>query len=202
MRSRGTAVSKRGAAIRTVHGLARHEVRLLVSLALWLTRRTHGTAGGRAFGYARGQGTTLFGLGFVCVVESLTMSVLLRNWPTAHRIVLLLDLYTLLFVVGLHAACVVRPHVVTPDALRVRYGAHVDLRIPLAAIGAVRRETRTTHERTAGELDLPVASRTTLTLELTAPLTRTTLLGRRRTASVIRLHAEDPDGLVRALTRV
>ncbi|MFE1308001.1 hypothetical protein [Streptomyces sp. NPDC058755] len=193
---------KRGTAIRTFYGLARHEVRLLVSLVLWLARRTHGTTGGRAFGYARGQGTTLFGLGFVCVVESLTMSVLLRNWPTAHRVMLLLDLYTLLFVVGLHAACVVRPHVLTPDALRVRYGAHVDLRIPLTAIGAVRRETRTTHERTAGELDLPVASRTTLTLELTAPLTRTTLLGRRRTASVIRLHAEDPDGLVRALTRV
>ncbi|MGW2744731.1 hypothetical protein [Streptomyces sp. NPDC001450] len=188
--------------MRVVHGLVRHEARLFASLVLWLARRTHGTAGGRAFGYARGQGTTLFGLGFVCVVESLTMSVLLRNWPTAHRVVLLLDLYTLLFVVGLHAACVVRPHVLTPDALRVRYGVHVDLRIPLAAIGAVRRETRTAHERTAGELALPVASRTTLTLELTAPLTRTTLLGRRRTVRVIRLHAEDPDGLVRALTRV
>ncbi|OXY94228.1 hypothetical protein [Streptomyces diastatochromogenes] len=187
--------------MRVVHGLVRHEARLFVSLGLWLARRTHGTAGGRAFGYARGQGSTLFGLGFVCVVESFTMSVLLRDWPAAHRVVLLLDVYTLLFVVGLHAACVVRPHVLTPDALRVRYGAHVDLRIPLAAIGAVRRETRTTHERAAGELDLPVASRTTLTLELTAPVTRTTLFGRRRTASVVRLHAEDPDDLVRALTR-
>ncbi|WBO66659.1 hypothetical protein [Streptomyces camelliae] len=181
--------------------LAGHELRLYASLALWLGRRTQGTAGGRAFGYARGQGATMFGLAFVCVVETVGVSFMLRDMPTAHDVLLVLDVYTVLLVVGVYAACVVRPHVVTPDALRVRYGAHVDLRIPLSAIGAVRRETRMTHTPAEGALDLAVGSQTSVTLELTEPVRHLTLLGRRRDVSVVRLHADDPGALVQALTR-
>ncbi|QHA09599.1 hypothetical protein GQF42_14465 [Streptomyces broussonetiae] len=187
--------------MRAVGRLARHEARLYVSLGLWLTRRTQGTAGGRAFGYARGLGATLLGLAFVCVVETVGVSVLLRDMPIAHDVLLVLDVYTVLFVVGLYAACVVRPHVLTPDAVRVRYGAHVDLRIPLSAIGAVRRETRMTHPPAEDALDLAVGSQTSLTLELTEPVTHVTPLGRRRDVTVVRLHADDPGGLVRALMR-
>jgi hypothetical protein len=181
--------------------LTRHEMRLGASLGLWLARRSHGTAGGRAFGYTRGQGATMAGLAFVCVVETVGVSAMLRDMPTAHDVLLVLDIYTVLFVVGLHAACVVRPHVLTPDALRVRYGAHVDLRIPRTAIGAVRRETRSTHADVPGELNLAVGSQTSVTLELTAPVAHSTLLGRRREVSVVRLHADDPGALVQALTR-
>jgi hypothetical protein len=193
------ACPDRGGAMRTAYRLARHEARLLVSLGLWLARRRHGTGGGRAFGYARGQGATMAGLALVCVIEAFTMAVLLRGWPVAHRIMLVLDGYTVLSVAGLHAACVVRPHVLTPKALRVRHGAHVDLWIPRAAIGAVRRETRSTHESVPGELNLAVGSQTSVTLELTAPLAHSTLLGRRREVSVIRLHADDPEAFVRTL---
>ncbi|OIK02379.1 hypothetical protein BIV25_01870 [Streptomyces sp. MUSC 14] len=185
----------------TVGRLVRYEMRLYAGLALWMARRTQGTAGGRVFGYARGQGATMLGLAFVCVVETVGVSVMLRDMPTAHDVLLVVDVYTVLFVVGMHAACVVRPHVLTPDAVRVRYGAHVDLRIPLSAIGAVRRETRMTHTPAEGALDLAVGSQTSLTLELTEPVTHTTLLGRRRDVTVVRLHADDPGGLVRALTR-
>ncbi|MGW7523980.1 hypothetical protein [Streptomyces sp. NPDC054783] len=119
--------------------LAGHEARLYASLASWLSRRARGTAGGRAFGYTRGQGATMAGLAFVCVVETVGVSAMPRGMPTSHDVLLVLDLHTVLFVVGLHAACVVRPHVLTPEALRVRYGVHVDLRIPLDVISAVRR---------------------------------------------------------------
>ncbi|SMF33924.1 hypothetical protein SAMN02745830_03005 [Streptomyces sp. Amel2xC10] len=128
------------------------------------------------------------------------MAVLLRDWPTAHRVVLVLDLYTLLFVAGLYAAWTVRPHLLHDDVLRVRQAAHVDLRVPLDRIVAVRRETRATHERADGELNLPVGSRTTVTLQLTAPLAHFTLLGRRRDVTLIRLHADDADALADALT--
>ncbi|MGW0991845.1 hypothetical protein ACWD5V_00720 [Streptomyces sp. NPDC002523] len=87
------------------------------------------------------------------------------------------------------------------DVLRVRHGVHTDLRIPLAAITTVRRETRISHERTVGELDLAVGSQTSVTLELPAPVTQTTVLGRRREASVVRFHADDAATLVRELTR-
>ncbi|GAA2454589.1 hypothetical protein [Streptomyces glaucus] len=187
--------------MRGVRALVRHELRLLASLALWAARRTHGAGGGRAFGYARGQGATTAGLAFVCVVETLGMSVLLRDRPAVHAVVLVLDVYTVVFVIALHAASVVRPHVLGPGSLRVRLAAHVDLRVPLERIASVRRELRTTHERADGVLDLAVGSRTSVTLVLAEPVTHVTFFGRRREVRVLRLHADDADGLVRALTR-
>ncbi|WP_328934253.1 MULTISPECIES: hypothetical protein [unclassified Streptomyces] len=185
--------------MRTAGALLRHELRLLASLALWFTRRTRVTDGGRAFGYARGQGAMTAGLVFVCVIESLCMSVLLRDWPRTHHVVLALDVYTVVFLLGLHAATVVRPHVLEPDALRVRRGAQVDLRIPLAQVASVRRELRMTHTPAAGELALPVGSQTTITLQLAEPVTHFTFLGRQREVGTVRFHADDADTLVTAL---
>ncbi|WP_435798339.1 hypothetical protein [Streptomyces antibioticus] len=71
--------------------LARHELRLLVSLLRWFARRPD-SGGGRAFGYARGQGAVMTGFWFVCAVETFAMAVRLRTWPTAHRVVLVLGL--------------------------------------------------------------------------------------------------------------
>ncbi|CAM5745512.1 hypothetical protein STAFG_3035 [Streptomyces afghaniensis 772] len=183
--------------------LVRHEVRLLVSLALWVVRRTEGTRSGRAFGYARGQGAMMFGFGFVCLVETVAMSVLLRDWPTVHAVFLFLDVYGIVIVVALHASSVVRPHVLDPGdgSLRIRRYVHVDLRVPLERIASVRRELRMTHERADGELDVEVGSQTTVTLELTEPVTHLTFFGRRREVRVVRFHADDADGLVRALGR-
>ncbi|WP_431992516.1 hypothetical protein [Streptomyces albogriseolus] len=177
----------------------RHEARLLASLALWLARRTHGTRGGTAFGYARGEAATMFGFAFVCVVETVAMSALLGDWPTLHAVVLVLDVYTVVLVVALYAASAVRPHVVGPDGLRVRRAVRVDLRIPRERIASVRRELRMTHEPADGELNLAVGSQTTVTVELAEPVAHRSFLGRTRDVRVVRFHADDADGLVRAL---
>ncbi|MEV0910838.1 hypothetical protein [Streptomyces hokutonensis] len=185
--------------MRTVSVLLRHELRLLVSLWLWITRRAQRADGERAFGYGRGQGAVMAALVFVCAIETLTMSVLLRDRPTLHGIVLALDVYTVVFVVGMHAAFAVRPHLLAADALRVRRGVHVDLRIPLEQVASARRELRMTHERADGELNLPVGSQTTVTLELTEPVTHFTALGRQRQVGTVRFHADDADTLVAAI---
>ncbi|MGY4921248.1 hypothetical protein [Streptomyces sp. 900105755] len=184
--------------MRAAYAVLRHEVRLLASLVVWAARRTGGP--GMRFGYARGQGAMTAGLAFVCVVETIGMSVLLRGWPAVHLVVLVLDVYTVLFVVGLHAAAVVHPHLLTPDALHVRNGVRLDLRIPLDAITAVRRETRYRHEKAAGELDVPIGSQTSVTLELAEPVAHFGLLGGRQEVRVVRFHADDATGLVRQLT--
>ncbi|MEU4462255.1 hypothetical protein AB0G20_00785 [Streptomyces sp. NPDC024017] len=183
--------------------LVRHEVRLLASLALWVARRTHGTTSGSAFGYARGQGAMMAGFAFVCLVETVALSVLLRDWPAVHAVVLFLDVYTIVFVVALHASSVVRPHVldVGRGVLRIRRYVHVDLCVPLERIASVRRELRMTHERADGELDVEVGSQTSVTLELTEPVTHVGFFGRSREVRVVRFHADDADGLVRALGR-
>ncbi len=186
-----------------VRGLVRHEVRLQAGLLLWVARRRHGTDGGQAFGYARGQGAMMFAFAFVCVVETVAMFVLLRGWPTVHLVVLVLDVYTVEFVIGLHAASVVRPHVLDSRSLRVRYAAQVDLRIPLERIAVVRRELRTAQSAgVEGELDLAIGSLTTITLELAEPVAHFTVLGRRRDIRVVRFHADDADTLVRSLRTV
>jgi hypothetical protein len=143
----------------------------------------------------------MWGLAFVCVVETAGMAVLLRGWPAVHAVVLVLDVYTVLMVVGMHAACVTRPHILDSTHVRVRNRAHVDLRIPLADIAVVRRELRTTHERAEGELNLAVGAQTDVTLELATPVPHFTFLGRERHIRLVRLHADDPDELARALTR-
>jgi hypothetical protein len=175
-------------------------LRLFVSLGLWMARRQHGTkGGGLAFGYTRGQGAVMFGFAFVCVVETVGMSVLLRDLPTLHAVVFLLDVYGVVIVVALHAASVVRPHVLDSGTLRIRRAAHVDLRIPLETIASVRRELRMTHERADGELDLAVGAQTTVTVQLAEPVIHFTFLGRRRDIHVVRFHADDADHLVHEL---
>ncbi|CAL9422285.1 hypothetical protein SUDANB60_01856 [Streptomyces sp. enrichment culture] len=195
--SRGEGVT--GRTVRVGWVLVRHEARLMASLVLWLARRTHGTGGGTAFGYARGEAAMMFGFAFVCVVETVAMSALLAGRPTLHAVVLFLDVYTVVLVVALYAASVVRPHVVTADGLRVRRAVHVDLRIPRERIASVRRELRMTHAEADGELNLAVGSRTTVTVELTEPVAHRSFLGRTRDVRVVRFHADDADGLVRVL---
>ncbi|MEV5331652.1 hypothetical protein [Streptomyces werraensis] len=196
--SRGEGVT--GGTVRLGWALVRHEARLMASLVLWLARRTHGTGGGMAFGYARGEAAMMSGFAFVCVVETVAMSALLADRPTLHAVVLFLDVYTVVLVVALYAASAVRPHVVTADGLRVRRAVHVDLRIPRERIASVRRELRMTHTKADGELNLAVGSQTTVTVELTEPVAHRSFLGRTRDVRVVRLHADDADGLVRALT--
>ncbi|AZQ34371.1 hypothetical protein EJ357_13515 [Streptomyces cyaneochromogenes] len=188
--------------MRTAHVLVRHELRLVVSLWLWAARRRHGLGEGTAFGYSRGQGTMMLGFGFVIVIESIMMSVLLRNHPAVQRAWFMLDMYTLLIIIGLHAASVVRPHVLDAGSLRVRRAAHVDLRIPLEKIAHVRRELRTTHEQADGELNLAIGAQTTVTLELTEPVAHVTFLGRRRDVRLVRLHADDATDLVHAINAI
>ncbi|CAM5235907.1 hypothetical protein SALBM135S_00617 [Streptomyces alboniger] len=198
---RGGAAALRDVVPEPVRRIVGHELRVLASLVLWPARRRVGVREGtdEAFGHAKGSAAPLFGLAFVCAVETYGMSVLLRHWPTAHAVVLVLDLYTVLLFIGIHAASVTRPHVLSPDAFRVRHGAHHDLRIPLARIAAVRADPRYTHEPADGVLDVPVASQTSLTVELTEPVTAVGFLGGRREVTTVRLHADEPAELLAAL---
>lgn len=199
----GTPATGAMRAVRIMRHPVAHEVRLLASIGRWVARRPHGIGRGRAFSYGRGQGAMMFGFGFVSVLESVCMAVLLRNHPAVHRVVFALDVYTLLLIVGMHAASVTRPHVLddTGDEafLRIRRAAHVDVRVPLAAISSVRRELVTTHEKRDGRLDLAIGAQTTITLELSSPVRHFTFLGRPKDVTLIRFHADEPEALVREI---
>ncbi|GGT93621.1 hypothetical protein [Streptomyces violascens] len=189
-----------------VRRLAAHEAQVLKSFGLWIARRRHQVGPvDRAFGYASPQAATVYGLTFVCVVETIGLSFLVRDWPALHAVLLVLDLYTVVLVLGMQAAAVTRPHVLTPDTLRVRAGARVDLVIPLAQIARIRRELK--FQGAGGTvpddvLELSVGSQTSLTVELTEPITHVQLLGKRREVTVVRFHADEPGELAKALRAV
>ncbi|MCP9959185.1 hypothetical protein [Streptomyces sudanensis] len=183
--------------------LAGHELGLMVSLVRWAGRRRHGVRGGvEAFGHARDQAALMYGFAFVCAVEAVGVSWLLWDVPVVHEVFLVLDVYTVLFVLGVHAASVTRPHLLDGRVLRLRQGGHVDLAVPLGAIAAVRYEPLFTHRKADGELDLKVGGQTSLTLELASPVEAVGLLGGRREVRVVRFHADDPRALYAALRRV
>ena len=189
-----------------VRRLAAHELRVLASLARWAARRPpHGVgAGDAAVPYAGGQAPMMYGLLFVAVVETVGMAVLLAPLPVVHLVVLVLDVWGVLLVLGLHAACVARPHVVGADgSLRVRYGALVDVRVPPGRVVSARVEHRFPEGRllrVADEvMDLVVGGRTTVTVELDAPVEVVRPLGGRERARVLRFCADDPRAAVAAL---
>ncbi|MCK7623468.1 hypothetical protein MUU72_10230 [Streptomyces sp. RS10V-4] len=188
-----------------VRRLAAHEGRWQASLVWWVARRRVGVpAGARELGYARAQAAVMYGLAFVFVVETVGVSVLLRNAPVAHAVMLAVDVYTVLMVLGAQAAAVTRPHVLTAEWLLLRAGAGAELRIPLERIGSVRYDLRSGPETrggggNGGVLQLAVAGQTTVTVELTEPVVAVRLLGRRETVRTVRFHADDARDAVRAV---
>lgn len=177
----------------------------MTSLGLWVARRRHGVGEGDvAVGYARAQAPTAYGLVFVFAVETVGVSFMLADYPVAHLIMLLLDLYTVFLVLGLHAAAVTRPHVVGPGGLRVRRGAGLDLWIPLDRIASARYDLRfpDANKSEDGVLEVAVASQTSITVELTRPVTAVSLLGRRTEVRTVRCHADEPRAAVAALKKL
>lgn len=201
-----------GGALRTVvpvgvRRLFAHELRALHGLGLWMLRRRHAVPeSALAVPYTGPQTAMMYGLVFVSVVETVMLALLIP-WPAVHRIMLAVDVYGVLLVLAMHAACVTRPHVVAADgSLRIRYGVLFDLRIPAASIASARVERRYPEGRLVqlgpdGVLDLAVGSQTTVTVELTAPLGFVRPLGGRGQAGTVRFHADDPRAAVAALTR-
>ncbi|MGW1728041.1 hypothetical protein ACWCQK_34700 [Streptomyces sp. NPDC002306] len=173
-----------------------HEGRIMESLIRWITRRPHGTEKADAvFLHGRDQAAMMYGLTFACVVETAAFTYLLAGWPVIHTVMLIVDIYTVLFVLGLHAASRTRPHTLTGHTLRIRQAATNDIRLPLDQIAAIRRETRFTHQKKDGELNLPIGAQTSITLQLTEPVNAPTFFGAPRHVTVIRLHADDPNAL-------
>ncbi|MET8573168.1 hypothetical protein [Streptomyces sp. NPDC004783] len=187
--------------------LAAHEIRALRSLGLWVLRRRHQVPDGAlAVAYTGPQTALMYGMLFVCVVETVLLALVIP-WPLVHAVLLVVDVYGVVLVLALHASCVVRPHVVGTDgSLRIRYGALFDLRVPGSAVAAAQVERRSADGgpvRPSGDglLDLAVGGQTTVTVELTRPVEFVRPLGRRGFARTLRFHADDPRATVAALTR-
>ncbi|TMR96391.1 hypothetical protein [Nonomuraea basaltis] len=193
--------------VRAVLRVLGFELKGLASVGLWVARRRHGVpAGATAVTYAKEQAFTLWLMLFAMAVETVVVDLLLvaTGVPDWVRFtVLIADVYGLLFGVMLAAACVTRPHVITANELRIRYGAYFDLRVPRDRIASVRT-SRNDNESSMvsikdGHLRVAVGSRTNVTVELTGPVAVVRPLGRRAETTTIRFFADNPETVVTAL---
>jgi hypothetical protein len=108
-------------------------------------------------------------------------------WPTVRHVLLLLGAWGLFVVAGLLAMNWTHPHVARPDALVVRSGGLVTVRVPWEVVTAVERRGRHDHSAWAiedGHLHLPVAGSTALDVVLARPLA---VRAGRRTGTVTRI---------------
>ncbi|QKW37816.1 hypothetical protein HUT06_30565 [Actinomadura sp. NAK00032] len=178
----------------------------MVSLVLLVARRRHGVPQG-AVGvpYAGAQLGLQAGFLFAMVVEVVGVELLLRavDAPEGLRAAfLVIDLYSILIVLAVIAACVTRPHVLSDDELRVRYGAFFDLRIPRAQISSLRVVRNYNESGMVKVLDdrlaVAVASQTNVVVELREPIRVVRPLGGRADVRTVRFFADDPSMLVEA----
>ncbi|WP_433474739.1 hypothetical protein ACQPZP_39540 [Spirillospora sp. CA-142024] len=183
-----------------VRRIVAFDLKGMVSLALFVTRRRHGVPPG-AVGvpYAGAQLFLQLGFLFAMVVEVVVVELLLRavDAPEGLRTVFLaVDLYSILIVLAVVAACVTRPHVLSDEELRIRYGAFFDLRIPRARISSLRVDrnfnesgmVKVRDER----LSVAVAAQTNVVVELREPMEIVRPLGGRAVVRTIRFFADEP----------
>lgn len=176
----------------------------LVSLVLLVVRRRQGVPQGAvALSYSGGQLTVQLAFLFVMCLEAVGAELLLRGIgaPSGlHAVILMVDLYSVLIVLAVIAACVTRPHVLSEDELRIRYGAFFDLRIPRGRISSVRVARNFDEKgmvRVEGEcLAVSVASQTNVVVELDEPITAVRPLGRRVSVRTVRFFADEPKAVL------
>ncbi len=174
-----------------------------ISLFLWVTGRRHGVPkGATPLPYVREQTPAMLIMIFVMVVDTVATDLLLGAFgtpPALRVIVLVLDVYSVLIVVAILAACATRPHVISPTELRIRYGAFFDLRVPRAQIAAISL-ARNYNERGMvrvenGRLAVSVSNQTNVAVTLTRPITVTRPLGGTGEATTIHFFTDAPAAL-------
>ncbi|MGW0227225.1 hypothetical protein ACWDWO_02830 [Actinopolymorpha singaporensis] len=183
-----------------VRRLMSFDLRGMVSIALWIARRRDGVpAGAFAVSYARAQTPVTALFLFFMVIELFALEVVLRalHAPVVLRsVILLIDAYTVVAVLAMIAAAITRPHVVTAQEVRIRYGAFFDLRVPRDRIAAVRRAGNHNERGMVtvadDKLAVAVSSQTNLVLDLTEPVTVVRPLGRQARVRTVRFFADDP----------
>lgn len=158
----------------------------------------------QAIGYSREQTPMMAALLFVLVLETAAVDLLLRRigLPAAPRVaVLLLDASSALAVLVVMTSCARRPHVVSTDGLRLRYGPFFSLDVPAALIASARVERRYDEKRLVrladGELAVAVSSQTNVMVDLREPVAVPRPRGEARR---LRFFADDPAAALRAIT--
>ncbi|UNX55071.1 hypothetical protein MF406_01940 [Georgenia sp. TF02-10] len=167
--------------------------------ALWLLLRGRTAAEGPAdvpIPYAAGRGAIYLMVVAVCLIELLAVHLMVPwhrfgEWSWLRWLALALSAYAAGWVLAWWAAQRTHPHLLTADALVLRNGVIVALRVPLARVALVAPRRR--GQGADGRLMLGgPGGGTNLDIELTGSVTWRSLTGRReRQVSAVSLEVDD-----------
>jgi len=180
------------------------------SMYVWARRRPP-TPGEETFGYL-GVVKPIMGVFIgLSVVEIPIFDLIVRKvvpWEPARWIVLVLSIWGLLWMFGFVASLKVHPHVISEAGLRVRLSASVDVTVPWENVETVRKGYRTMpsgksvqveEEGDRRVLHIVVGSQTSVDVRLREPMGFDLPKGPTGPVDEVRLYADDPDALVRAV---
>jgi hypothetical protein len=184
------------------------EVTMYKNLLRWIFRRPSVGPAEEPIGYARAV-TPVMGLWIFASAAEMPLIHVLLPWAAARLVMIVLGLWTVVWMLGMLAGLRTYPHLVTPDALRVRSGALVDVRIPWDAIATVRHRevdlpssVRTLQPLETDEgthLRVGVSGRTNLAVGLSRPLLVTPSRRRELTVTQVDLWVDEPREVARVL---
>jgi hypothetical protein len=183
---------------------ASYEAGIWRSLCRWVTRRPRSDDPDAAlFGYASQVTPLLLAFVFLSALEIPIVSLLLP-WPVVRWSLLVVDVWGLLWMLGLLASLRTNPHAVGKAALHLRSGFQFDAFVPWEAISAIRLHRSSAHRKLQierGQAGPTVALQHTTNIEviLQEPVAVHFLGGHQATVNAIRFYADDPNALLTAI---
>jgi hypothetical protein len=146
-----------------------------------------------------GQADLLYIVACAGTMEIAPVHLLLRHWShPAAWIATSLSVYGMIWLVGLARSIALRPVLVAPDHLDVRFGLLFRARVPRNLVAAVRPAER--GDRASAAL-VPRRSEPNFCIELARPIDVEGPLGRRRTVTRIALAVDEGAEFANALQR-
>lgn len=164
----------------TLWGFIAAELGLITSIARLIARRPKVPEGAETFTYHQQASPIMWLMVGLILVEVVVLHFVIP-WETVRLIVLVLSVYSLIWVIGFIAGFIVHPHLVHENTLVVRHGPKVSLPIPITSIERIEvsrhglpgtrsiRYVSPQTETPAGTLHLSQGGQTNVELTLTRP---------------------------------
>jgi hypothetical protein len=137
----------------------------------------------------------------VSVVEVVLIELIVP-WPPVRAVLLVVGVWGAGLVLGTLAVMVVRPHLIGPAGVRVRYGPAWEALLPWDAVATVRAVHRARDhdgvDRDGEVLRVVVGATTTVEIGLSRPLAVRLPRGEEADVTRVVLFADDPRGFVAA----
>ncbi len=195
---------------RTVARLILKEPRIFIALFRWTFRRVRLTE--NEFGYHRRSALReIVPLIIVATPMELVLvhvlAIAFSPWEWLKWVLLALEVYATLWLLGLYASLVTLPHRLEAAGLRLRYGVFAEGFVPYKDIESVELGSRKAPEYGDGLFHTPeedalrvaAGGKTDVVLRLRTPRSATGFLKESAPASVFHIAADDPKPLAQAL---